>query len=128
MEQWKLNAEHVRRWTRSHQQRLQRLADDRKYERRQTSKHRIPINEFCAKLADKHRRRISTFQKQTCAELVAYAERNGCRKIIWEREDSGFLPSFPWYEFESLVEQQAALRGISFERAEKAAAQLTASN
>ena len=88
--------------------------------RRQTAKSRIPINEYRAKLAEKHHRRISTFQKQTCAEVIAFAERNGCRKIIWEHDTSAFLASFPWFEFESLIEQHAGLKGIAFERAEAA--------
>jgi len=106
----------VRRWVVSHFDRLRRLADDFKYERRQTSKHRLPINEYRTKLIDKHHRRLSTFLKQTCAEVLAYAQRNACRKIIWDRTRTGFLPSFPWYELETMIETRAKEQGIAFER------------
>jgi hypothetical protein len=114
--QWTLHAQHVRRWVVSHFDRLRRLADDFKYERRQTSKHRLPINEYRTKLIDKHHRRLSTFLKQTCAEVLAYAQRNACRKIIWDRTRTGFLPSFPWYELETMIETRAKEQGIAFER------------
>ena len=115
-DKWTLNAQHVKRWIVSHFDRLRRLADDLKYERRQTSKHRLPINEYRVKLTDKHHRRIASFLKQTCAEVLAYALRNACRKIIWDRSQTGFLPSFPWYELEAMIEARAEEHGIAFER------------
>ncbi|MEZ5325893.1 MAG: hypothetical protein R3F19_12635 [Verrucomicrobiales bacterium] len=115
-QKWRLHAEHVRRWIATYTQRLGRLSDDQEYERRQTARQRLPINEYRAKLTAKHHRRIATFLKQTCAEVLVYAQRNGCKKILWEREKSGFFHSFPWYEFESMVEQRSQELGIDFER------------
>ena len=115
-DRWVLRADHVKRWIVSYTDRLQRLSDDQKYER-QSRKRRLPIDEYRAKLAEKHHRRLSSFLAQSCADILGYAERNGCRELRWTRENCDFLPSFPWFQFEALLERGAGERGIEFQRA-----------
>ena len=115
--QWKLHADHVRRWINSHTERLRRLSSDQNFAARQSRRHRLPVNDFRSKLTGKHHRRMANFLKQTCAEVTDHAARNGCRKIIWQRENTGFLRSFPWFELETSLERRAEELGILFERA-----------
>jgi len=114
-EQWRLHAEHVKRWIITYRERLRRLAEDQKYERRQIRKQRIPIDEYRAKLTGKHRRRMATFLQQTTSELLGYAVRNGCRKIVWTRDAQRFFPSFPWRELENEILTRSAAQGLIFE-------------
>jgi len=115
-DRWILHADHVKRWIVSYGDRLKRLSNDQKFER-QSRKRRLPIEEYRAKLVEKHHHRLQSFLAQSCAEIFGYAERNGCGELKWERENCNFLPSFPWFQFETLLEVGARERGIKFRKA-----------
>jgi hypothetical protein len=58
---------------------------------------------------------MATFLQQTTSELLGYAVRNGCRKIVWTRDAQRFFPSFPWRELENEILTRSAAQGLIFE-------------
>ena len=105
---WVINGDHIKRWQREHQRRLNRLREDAKMEVRGKLRERF------AALRDKHRRRMDTAVHQLSAQVVNYAKRNRFAGIVWldaRQRDS----DFPWYRFVTQLEYKAHGQGLSFQ-------------
>lgn len=111
---WILNADHLKRWVSAHRRKLDRLAQDSKYEKRWPKRSRRQLADFRAALVDRHRRRIDTFCHQASAMLAGYAERRRFATVRYDDSNKSFGEEFPWFRFKELLETKLNERGIGF--------------
>jgi hypothetical protein len=117
-EPWVLNADHILRWVKQHRRRLDRIAEDTKYEKRWPKKARAQIADGREAFVQKHHNRIDTFIHQASAALIGYAQRNGVARLRYD--DSERLTSeFPWHALKEKIVYKCDGAGIAF--AEEAA-------
>lgn len=116
-EPWLLHADHVRDWTFQHARRLQRMADDSKYERRRPKRRRKIAKRDYADLSVKHRNRMETFIKQTVAQIAGFAERNRVTKIKYDDSETGYLLRFQWFAFRESLAIKCKEIGVEFAHA-----------
>lgn len=114
----RLNADHVRRWVREHDKRLQRLSDDAKVERRSGSDFNFEERRKaeCAR----HNHRIESFIDQAVAMVCQYARRKRVSSLRWEDAGPGHRMfcradhQFPWFKFKQRLLQKSAAFNIGF--------------
>jgi hypothetical protein len=111
---WVLNADHVRRacdWLAIHETRRQRLAQDRKAERRLNpgaDSWRRSLERCC----DKHARRMNSWLHETAAHLTGYAVRQKVGLVLYRDQQKGFAPLFPWHKLKTLLVDKLRAAGI----------------
>jgi transposase len=110
---WNLNEDHVKSIVFAHKHRLQRLADDDKFERRHPRKKSGGITAVRERLADKYAKRMSDFCHKAAAMLVGFAGRNHVGTIEYHERTERFVAEFPWFKLRAIVEEKATQNGIS---------------
>lgn len=108
----RLSHDEVRRWVAEHRKRLQRLSDDRKFERRRPRKERLRYNEAAEPFIRKHHRRLDTLTHQVSREVVGHARRRHVRAIMLDLKDRGWIESMRWHELKTRIEYKADEFGI----------------
>jgi hypothetical protein len=108
---WRLNADHVRRWTVAHRRRLQRWSDDQKVEERPRASFQSR-REAAALL---FRRRVDTFQNEAAAQLAEFARRKKVATILFDDSDRDYFEQFDWTGFRQRLLTKLDELGIAFE-------------
>lgn len=109
---WQWHADHVPRWSLEHRRRLQRLSNDQKAEQR-------PVAAFQSRReaeVQKYHKRMDTAAHTASMQVVHYAARRRCARIIMDDRDHSWCEGFPWHQLLTLIEYKASERGIRFER------------
>lgn len=107
---WTYNGDHLPRWTMEHKQRLQRWADDSKFENQPTptfSKRRTAA-------VAKYHNRMDSACHEIAAQLAGYAERRKFGVVEYNDSEQGFCVTFPWYKLRALIAEKLDARGIQF--------------
>jgi hypothetical protein len=110
---WILNADHVRGWVKEHMRRLNRMAEDMKYEKRWPAQKRLQIAQYREELVQRHRRRVDTWIHQATAALVGYAARQRVKEVVYS-ENETYVNPFPWHKLRTVLEQKLDAVGIGF--------------
>lgn len=105
-----INGDDLRRWLAERGRRYQRLREDRKADR----VVRRRVNEQLKFLSQTFQNRIHTFLHQTSAAIVNHAKRRRYAKLTFNSCVRSYVPSFPWYEFKTMLENKCSLAGIEF--------------
>jgi hypothetical protein len=114
---WVLNADHVRRafnWLASWESRRQRLAQDRKAERRLKVGRLDQLNREGERCREKHRKRLHSWLHETAAHLAGFADRQKVGEVFYLDRDRGFMPAFPWSQLHALLADKIKALGINF--------------
>lgn len=120
-EPWRLHADHVRRWVPAHRRRLDRYADDTKFEKRWPKRTRRQMNEAREVAVALQRRRLDTWLHQSTAMLAGYAERCGVSRVEYDDAVRSYVPSFPWAMLTGRLREKLDERGIALVVSEGAA-------
>jgi len=108
-EAWYLNADHIRRWVREYEWRLERLRQDRKAEQR-------PVPSFANRqqtIVEKQRRRMDSAIKEIAAQIVNYARRRRAASLDFtDRERHEEM--FPWFLLRQRIATKCNEFGIEF--------------
>lgn len=110
--EFKLNGDQVVRWILEHRDRLHRLAEDTKYEKRLPPAEQTSLGEYRAKLCHKQNHRLETFCHQSSLMIAERARRQKVTQITWDQKVTPFLSSFPWTQFQTMLEYKLRERGI----------------
>jgi hypothetical protein len=113
---WVLNADHIRKWAALHRRRIDRLAQDRKHEKRWPKRMRNGMASFADTIVEKHRRRMNTFCHQASASLAAYAKRLGVEEVHFDSKDRSYVAEFPYFRFQEMLGQKLEQWGIRLTR------------
>lgn len=111
---WNLNEDQAKSIVFGHANRVQRLADDDKFERRHPRKKSGGINAVRARVAEKYAARMNDFCHKAGAMLVGFAARNHVGVIEYHETSERFIEAFPWFKLRTMCEQKAVQSGISF--------------
>jgi hypothetical protein len=112
---WTYNADHLRRWQAEHARRLQRWAEDHKYEQR-------PEPSFADRRSAavrKYRHRMDSACHEIAAQLVGYASRRRFAGLRYDDSERGFCEQFPWWRLKTMIAEKLDAAGIEFEVAGK---------
>ena len=113
---WSYNADQIPRLAAKHRRRLQRWAEDSKFEQR-------PVAAFATRRTEaslRYHRSINTAADQAAASLVLYARRRKFAAIVWDDTDRSFCADFVWFRLESRMATLADENGIAFSKAASA--------
>jgi hypothetical protein len=105
---WIYHGDQLRRWSAEHRRRLNRWADDSKFEDR-------PVPGLSARrraAAEKYRNRMNTACQQIAARVAGYARRRRFAIIELDLSDQTFCTGFPWSDLKTKICQAAALDSI----------------
>jgi hypothetical protein len=116
-EPWILNADHVRGWIAAHNKRISRLSQDTKYEKRIPERMRRQINDRLSLMSQKQHDRLATWNHTATAMLVGFAQRQKVMTVEYNDTDKTYLPSFPWFDLRTKLQQKLEAAGIGFKHA-----------
>jgi len=110
---WTYHGDHLLRWSAEHRDRLQRWADDSKFEQR-------PVPSFAERreaAVHKYRDRMSSAVREIAASLASYAHRRKFAAVHYDDSDTSYCAGFPWYALRTRIETKLNELGITFEHA-----------
>ena len=108
---WTYHADQLRRWSAEHRERLQRWADDSKFEHR-----KIPsFSERREAASRKYRNRFNSAIREIAGGLADYAARRKFAVIRYDDHDTSFCPGFPWAALRERIKVKLDELGIKFE-------------
>lgn len=90
------NADHLKRWTSEHRNKLDRFSDDVKYEKRWPTKLRRRFVSSQDPSNDKFHHRMNSFVHEATAMITNFAVRNRCCRVIYDDSVRTFVDSFRW--------------------------------
>lgn len=115
---WSYRADHAKRLIAkhaSHLERLARLSDDRKAERRKPHCDKRSYESMVDSVCEKDRNRMTSLCHEVSASLVAFARRQRTAVILYDDKDKSFCSSFPWAKMSAMIQQKASAARIKFE-------------
>lgn len=110
-----LNADHVRRWIAEHRRRLDRMADDLKYEKRWPKRTRRRMVESQEARIARMKGRMQSFCHEATAMLAKFADRQGVATVVYDDTNQAFADKFPWHAVRELLAYKLDERGIGLE-------------
>jgi len=111
--EWRLNADHVRRWVAAYRRRLERLAEDARVETSRGSHQAVA--DMRARVVLKQRHRLDSFCHEASALAAEWAKREGVEAVQYDDSVRSFLPSFPWFQVREKLATKLDERGIRLE-------------
>lgn len=105
-------AEEIQRSITAHRNRLDRVSDDQKYNRRRSRQSRRWTNERREAWCLKQRHRIETFVHQETKELADIAARCRVARVVYDDTDQSYFESFPWFDLRMKLEYKLDRFGI----------------
>jgi transposase len=111
---WELHEDHIRRLVVAHRERLQRISDDTKFERRCPKHEHRHIKDARPRLCDRQDHRLADFCHKASRMLVNSALRNRVGRLEYDDRDKKWLPTFPWFKLRKLVAEKCEEAGIKF--------------
>ena len=115
---WAYHADHARRLVSKHAahlQRLRRLSDDRKAERRKPHRDKRPYDSMVDSVCETDRNRMTSLCHEVSASLVAFARRQRVATIVYDDKDKSFCESFPWAKLSTMIKQKSHAARITVE-------------
>lgn len=115
---WQYHADHALKMVAKHAahlDRLSRLSDDRKAERRKPHRDKRPYESMVDAVCEKDRNRITSLCHEVSASLVAFARRQRVATIQYDDKDKSFCSSFPWAKLRTMIEQKSRAARITVE-------------
>jgi hypothetical protein len=112
---WVLNNDHMKRafaWLAAHEDRLDRLAQDSKAERRLNPDALGAINRSRGRCCRKHHNRMASWLHETAAHLVGFAQRNRVGTVLYSDLEQGHIERFPWFKLKALLKDKLKATGI----------------
>ncbi len=109
---WVLHAPWARNWSVEHRKFLNDFADDLKHEKRWPGNKRRNLNQYRERRCEKHARRMKSFLQETAAQVVGWAARQGCGRLLWDDADRSFAEEFPWFKLTECVQNKCDEAGI----------------
>lgn len=112
---WTYNADHARNMVSRHVaylNRVARLSDDRKAERRKPRRDNRELLNMYQLRADKNKRRLASLIHEVTASVVAFAKRMRVATIDYDGTDISFAASFPWRTMRTILEQKCRANGL----------------
>jgi hypothetical protein len=103
-------------WINRHDERLQRLADDLKFDKRTDRANSEAIAVVRARFVEEQNNRVDNFVETVTALVTDYARRRRFAQIVYNdrRHNSFGGAHFPWSRLELRLQQKAEARGIKF--------------
>lgn len=115
---WSYHADHAKRLVAKHAahlQRLSRLSDDRKSERRKPNRDKRPYEQMVDHVCLTDRNRMTSLCHEVSASLVQFARRQRVATILYDDKDKSFCQSFPWAKLSTMIQQKASAARINVE-------------
>lgn len=112
---WFFNAPHLPRRVAAHMERLQRMSEDRKSERRMPRRRARQMNDHGSACTRRFHAFIDTLVKQCARLLVNYAVRRRVCRIILDTSCRTYCQSFPYFKLETRIKQLCCEERIAFE-------------
>jgi hypothetical protein len=111
---WKLKK--VPGWIERHDERLQRLADDLKFELRTDSASSEAVAVVRERFVERQHDRINDFIETVTAAVANYARRRRFAQIAYndQRRNSFGGAHFPWFRLEERLRQKTEAHGLTF--------------
>lgn len=123
---WLSDVERMRLEAEGHAVWLQRVGEDRKYEKRWPAGHRRQFADAYAKRCEKHRRRVNTWIGQMAAQVAGFARRRNVGEVLYDDGDRAFADSFPWYSFREALSRRLEDDGIRLTHSHSASGEVVA--
>lgn len=111
---WSLHEDHARARIAAYRDRLKRLSDDTKFERRRPKPNREQINHKRDVIGRNHRNWLRDFQHKAAAMAVGLALRNRCDTIRYDDSDHSWFQAFPWFTLRTLIAEKCGQKGLTF--------------
>ena len=96
---WKLNADHVRRWTAEHGRQLKRWNEDKKSGQRSTAVFGRRRSGAC----QKHTNRLRSFCQESAANFARFAIRMNASEVVYDDSVRGYCESFCWAQWTEIL-------------------------
>lgn len=109
-EVWRLNGDHIERWVKEYDRKLERLRQDRKAEQR-------PVPSFVShqeQFVEKQRRRMKSQVQEIAAQLVNYARRRRAQVLDYADSRQWEGTHFQWFALRERIKQKCSEYGIDF--------------
>lgn len=107
---WTFHGDELKRLVLERRRRVQRLADDAKFERQPIA---VDARQHAAEVSLYHGR-AKALTHQLAASIVGYVERRRFAEIEYDDSDRSFCADLPWYDLRLKIEQKAAAAGLVF--------------
>lgn len=104
-----------------HDNAMQRLREDMKYEKRRPASAEELMYARMAAMTEKHRNRMKTWCQQAAAMATGVARRGRCGVIAYNDACQDFMPHFPWRQLRDCLIHSCESAGIGFEHVNGAA-------
>ncbi len=116
--EWKLQK--VPSWIERHDERLQRLADDLKFELRTESARSEAIAVVRARFVEQQHDRLNDFIETVTGAVANYARRRRFAQIVYndQRRNSFGGAHFPWFRLAERLRQKTESHGLTFSKDE----------
>lgn len=108
---YRWNADHVRGWIMAQDDRMQRLRDDLKAEKR-LGRERDGILARMEQLRDQHHNRMHSFCHKVSAQVIGQLSRRRCGLLMVVDADKSYMPHFPWHKLSTMLADKANRAGI----------------
>jgi len=111
---WVYHADHLRKRIGWHEDRIQRLADDRKAECRAPRNRRRKNVKLVADVARRQKDWVDSQLSRAAMMLVRYASRRRVCALQLDMRDQSYAESFPWFQLRSAIEYRCEDASIDF--------------
>lgn len=114
---WWYHGDHARQIVSKHEahlSRLQRLADDRKHEKRKPKRRGEGFREMLRSVSRKDTRRIQQIADEVAASVVAFAFRRKYAEIEYDDSERSFAHNFRWHMLREKIKSKSRMSGLEF--------------
>lgn len=110
---YRWNADHVRGWIAAQDERMQRLREDLKAEKR-LGRERDGILAQMDRLERDHYHRLHSFCHEVSTQVVEHLRRRHCGTLMFVDKDRSYFQHFPWAKLAGMLADKAHRAGIDF--------------
>lgn len=110
---YRWNADHVRGWIAAQDERMQRLREDLKAEKR-LGRDRDGILAQMDLLERDHHNRMHSFCHEVSAQVVEHLRRRRCGTLLFVDRDRSYFRHFPWAKLSGMLADKSKRAGIEF--------------
>ncbi len=104
----------LKRWTAEHREKLSRISEDTKREKRIPHRQMRDIGEMRDRWCAKHRDRIDSLTHQVSASIANICERRKIAEVIYDDSCREYVSEFAWHELKSKIEYKLKNIGVTF--------------
>lgn len=114
---WWYHGDHARRIVCKHEahlSRLQRLADDRKHEKRKPKRQGQGFRLMLGNVSHRDVRRIQQIADEVAASVVNFASRRKYAEVLYDDSERAFANNFRWSMLKEKIKSKCRMSGIEF--------------